>query len=196
MLDAARWAPSGGNLQPWKVVVVAGEEKQAVTSAALEALASNPEGQEGEHPIYPKPLPEPYRTRRFRVGEQMHTLLGNDRADKAARLQSVVRNFEFWGAPVGLFFVIDRDMGRGQWAHLGMFMQSVALLVTEQGLASCFQEAWAMVRETLQEALGLGEGELVYCGMSIGHADPRAPVNTLRSPREDVDSFATFLGFA
>lgn len=195
LLDLARWSPSGGNLQPWKVIVVAGEARQAVSDLALKTLLENPAGEEGEHRVYPKPLGEPYRTRRYQLGEEMYALLGIPREDKPARLAWVARNFEFFGAPVGLFFVIDKAMGRGQWAHLGMFMQTLALAAHEQGLGTCMQESWAMVRETLHDHFDLPETDILYCGMALGHPDPDAPVNQLRSSRVDVDEFATLHGF-
>lgn len=195
ILDDARYAPSGGNLQPWKVVVVTGEAKDEACRVSLEAMMANMMGEADEFPIYPEGLKEPYRGRRTKVGEDMYALLGIPREDKAARLTWLQNNFRFFGAPVGMFFVIDRDMGRGQWAHLGMFMQSVALAVTAHGYASCMQEAWAMVRKTLYGHFELPDNEVLYAGMAIGRADPDASVNTLRSDRESVDAFARFEGF-
>lgn len=195
ILDAARWAPSGGNLQGWKVVVVAGEARDEVCALAQQALAANPFGEAAEHPIYPQPLGEPFRSRRFKVGEDMYALLDIPREDKLARVRHLARNFVFFDAPVGLFFVIDRQMGHGQWAHLGMFMQSVALAAQEQGLSTCMQESWAMVRDTLHGHFALAGEELIYCGMALGHADPDAPVNRLRSDRAEVSDLADFRGF-
>lgn len=195
LLDAARWAPSGGNLQGWKVLAVAGTAKAAVSALAQQTLAGNPFGETGEHPVYPQPLGEPFRSRRFQVGEDMYKLLGIPREDKLARLLHLARNYAFFDAPVGLFFVIDRGMGHGQWAHLGMFMQSVALVAQERGLSTCMQESWAMVRETLHTHFALPEDELIYCGMALGHADQDAPVNRLRSARAEVREFAELRGF-
>ncbi|WP_165665501.1 nitroreductase [Metapseudomonas otitidis] len=195
LLDAARWSPSGGNLQPWQVIAVAGAEKAAVERLATETLLRNPTGEADEFPIYPAALGEPYRTRRYQVGEALYALLGVPREDKAGRLRALARNFQFFGAPVGLFFVIDRSMGHGQWAHLGMFMQSLALVAQERGLSTCMQEAWGMVRQSLHRHFALAEDQVLYCGMALGHADPQAPVNQLRSERAPVEAFARFQGF-
>jgi nitroreductase len=105
------------------------------------------------------------------------------------------QNYQFFGAPVGLFFVIDKRMGYGQWAHMGMFMQSIALAALERGVASCMQECWAMLRETLHAHFALPEGEMIYCGMALGYADPDAAVNQLRTARAGVNDFASFKGF-
>ncbi|HWU67434.1 MAG TPA: nitroreductase [Stenotrophobium sp.] len=191
ILEVARRAPSGGNLQPWKVIVVAGAARQAVIDLAKNHPGLFP-AEEGDKPIYPANLWEPYRSRRYKVGEDMYALLGIARDNKTARLAQLARNFEFFGAPVGVFFVIDTRMGHGQWAHLGMFMQSLALAATERGLGSCFQEFWATLRRTLKTHFQLGEHEMIYCGMALGHADPSAPVNRLRSERAAVDEFASF----
>jgi nitroreductase len=195
LLDAARWAPSGGNLQPWKVIAVSGPAKEKVVNLAVQTLLKNPAGEVGAHPVYPEKLEEPYRSRRFKIGEDMYALLGIARENRPARLAWFARNYSFFGAPVGLFFIIDRKMGHGQWAHLGMFMQSLALAAQDQGLATCMQESWAMLRDTLHAHFKLPENEMIYCGMALGYADTEAPVNSLRSDREPVEGFATFDGF-
>ncbi len=195
ILDLARWAPSGGNVQPWRVIAVSGAERQAVIDLAQATLAANPRGEEGDRPIYPADLWEPHRSWRFKVGEDMYALLGIPREDKAARFGHLARNFRFFDAPVGLFFVIDRRMGHGQWAHLGMFMQTIALAAEARGVASCMQEAWGRVRETLAKHFALPETEMIYCGMALGYGDESAAVNSLRSDRATVDEFATFRGF-
>ncbi len=195
LLEIARWSPSGGNLQPWKVIVLAGEEKQAVTDLAQKTLMENPGGEADEYPIYPEHLWDPYRTRRYQVGEEMYALLGIGREDKAARYQHLARNYTFFDAPIGVFFVIDRDMGRGQWAHLGMFMQTLALTAHSRGYGTCMQEAWGMVRKSLHAHFGLSEKSVIYCGMALGRPDKSAPVNQLRSKRAQVDEIAQFKGF-
>ena len=192
LFDLARWAPSGGNLQPWNVIVVSGAAKDRVI-ALSKAVPGLVPSEEGERPVYPPNLWEPYRSRRYKIGEDLYGLLGIPRENKTARLKQLARNFEFFGAPVGVFFVIDERMGHGQWAHLGMFMQSLALAAHERGLATCFQEFWGMLRQSLHTHFALGEHEMVYCGMALGYADPDAPINTLRSSREPVDAFARFL---
>lgn len=191
LLEVARWSPSGGNLQPWKVIVVAGAARDAVVKLAKDYPGMFP-AEDVDQPVYPPNLWEPYRSRRYKVGEDMYALLGIPREDKPARLRHVARNFEFFGAPVGVFFIIDQRMGHGQWAHLGMFMQSLALAAHERGLGTCFQEFWGSLRKTLKTHFALPENEMVYCGMALGHADPAAKVNALRSERMQVDEFARF----
>jgi nitroreductase len=195
LLEAARWSPSGGNVQPWKVIVVAGGARQAVIDKVAASLAANPAGEEGDRPIYPANLWEPHRTWRFDLGEQMYEKLGIGRDNKLGRLGHLARNFAFFGAPVGMFFVIDERMGHGQWAHLGMFMQSLALIAHERGLATCMQEAWARARTTLKAHFALPDHEMIYCGMALGYADMDAAVNSLRSARAPVEAFARFEGF-
>lgn len=189
ILDDARFAPSGGNIQPWRMIAVAGAERDAVVKLAQ----TQPHDDDG-YPTYPASLWEPYRSRRFKIGEDMYALMGIPREDKPSRLAHVARNFEFFGAPVGLFFIIDRRMGHGQWAHLGMLIQSVALAATERGVGSCIQESWGNVRTALHTHFGLQPHELLYCGMALGFADEK-PVNTLRSDRASVDELVEFRGF-
>jgi len=195
ILDVARWAPSGGNLQPWKVIAVAGAERAAVIELARRFHAAGSPDESTDRPVYPPNLWEPYRTRRFKVGEDLYALLEIPRSDRAARLAQFARNYEMFGAPVELFFVIDERMGHAQWAHLGMFMQSIALAALERGVSSCMQEAWATLRLSLKSHFALDEHELVYCGMALGYADQTAAVNSLRSERAPVEEFASFRGF-
>ncbi len=193
LLDVARWAPSGGNLQPWRVHVVMGPARDRLVAMVRQAIAENPLADESELRVYPPKLGEPWRTRRYEVGEAMYEKLGIPREDKMARLAHLARNYEFFGAPVGLFFSLHRQFDKCQWAHLGMFMQSLALAAAEAGLATCMQEAWAMRARTVSGFLGLGEEEQLYCGMALGYADKAAAVNQLRSTRVSVDAFTSFI---
>src|SRR6516162_1687413 len=142
LVRAAR-APSGGNLQPWRVYMLVGAARDELVRRVRAKRAEAPMGDMPEYHIYPPELTEPYRTRRYRVGEMMYATMGIPREDKAARLKFFAGNWEFFGAPVGLIFTIDRQMQQGQWADLGMFMQSIMLLAREHGLHTCPQEAWA-----------------------------------------------------
>jgi nitroreductase len=196
ILDIARWAPSGGNLQPWKVIAVAGAERAAVIELARRTHAAEGPDESLERPVYPPNLWDPYRTRRYKLGEDMYTLLEIPRSDRSGRLARFARNYEMFGAPVELFFVIDQRMGHAQWAHLGMFMQSIALAALERGVSSCMQEAWASLRLSLKSHFALDEHELVYCGMALGYADDTAAVNSLRSDRAPVEEFVSFRGFS
>ncbi len=193
ILDIARWAPSGGNLQPWKVHVVMGAGRDRLINTVKQAIADNPLADESELAIYPPKLQSPWRDRRLEVGEAMYALLGIPREDKPARIQHLLRNYEFFGAPVGLFFSLDRQFDKGQWAHLGMFMDTIALTAIDKGLATCMQEAWAARARTVSGFFGFEENEQLYCGMALGYADPAAKVNSLRSPRVSADDFTTFI---
>jgi nitroreductase len=196
ILDIARWAPSGGNLQPWKVIAVAGADRAAVIELARRIHAAQAPDESTERPVYPPNLWEPYRTRRHKLGEDMYALLEIPRTDRSARLARFARNYEMFGAPVELFFVIDERMGHAQWAHLGMFMQSIALAALERGVSSCMQEAWATIRYSLKTHFALDAHEMIYCGMALGYADEAAAVNSLRSDRAPVEEFASFRGFS
>ena len=191
ILVAAARAPSGGNLQPWRV--------HALTGAPLQALkdkvAANPFGETPEYDVYPPNLWEPFRTRRFECGEDLYATIGIPREDKAARLRQLARNGELFGAPVGLFFSLDRKVGPPQWSDVGMFMQTVMLLATERGLATCAQEYWARYPQTLIESLGLPDDHMIFSGMALGYADETAPINTLRTRRDPFEVWGELRGF-
>ncbi|HYD12657.1 MAG TPA: nitroreductase [Allosphingosinicella sp.] len=195
MLTLAARAPSGGNLQPWQVDVLTGAALGALKERVAASLAAGPAGEGTEFDIYPRALGEPWRGRRFASGEQLYAALGIPRENRPARLAQFARNFDGFGAPVLLLFSLPRHFGLPQWAHLGMFMQNVMLLAAERGLATCPQEAWALVHRTVGEVLGLEEDRLFYCGMALGFADTAHPVNGWRTERVPVGEFARFEGF-
>lgn len=194
ILETAKRAPSGGNLQPWRVWVLGGEEMVRFKLMMKEKLSANPRGEGTEYNIYPPELKEPYKSRRFKVGEDMYATIGVSRDDKFGRLLQFSRNFEFFGAPCAMFFAIDRQMQQGQWADLGMFMQSIMLLARENGLHTAAQEAWAIWHKTLGEFLDIPPELMLFCGMAVGYIDPAAPINSLRSERDPLDAFVTFKG--
>jgi nitroreductase len=195
MLELAARAPSGGNLQPWRVDVLSGEPLAALAAEAKAGFALGAARAEMELAVYPSPLPEPWRGRRHRSGEALYGAIGIPREDRAARLAQFARNFDAFGAPALLLFSIDRIFDRPQWAHLGMFLQTLMLLAHERGLATCPQEAWAAVHDVVERHLGLPPERILYCGLALGYADPDAPINRLRTEREPVEAFARFLGF-
>jgi len=194
ILDIARWAPSGGNLQPWHVYVVAGKARERLISAVARLLPAHPLGLQAEYHVYPPSLKEPYRSRRFKVGEDMYASIGVLREDRSGRLRQFARNWEFFGAPVGIFFTLDRDMQQGQWSDLGMFIQNIMLLARERGLDTCAQESWAAWHEVVRKELDIPAEQILFCGMALGYADTQAAINRLETEREPVEDFARFLG--
>ena len=191
----ARRAPSGGNLQPWRVHVLAGAKLAALRTLVRARFDELPRIEGAEYDIYPRDLKEPYETRRHRSGVMLYQSIGVTREDRAGRYRQYARNFMFYDAPVGLFFAIDRSMGPPQWSDLGGFIQTVMLLARGYGLHSCAQEAWTHWHKTLPPFLGLPPEYMLFCGMALGHADESAPINSWRSPREPLDAFASFDGF-
>ena len=189
LLVDASYAPSGGNLQPWRIYVVNGESMTRLR----EYLPTQPPLEAGEYDIYPKALTEPYRTNRFTIGEQMYATLGIARDDKQGRFQQFARNGDFFGAPAALFCFVDRQMGLPQWSDLGMFLQTFMLLAVERGLATCAQEYWSVRHGAIGSFVEAPDNEMLFCGMSVGYADPAAPVNALRSERMPLDQWARFV---
>jgi nitroreductase len=193
VLEKARRAPSGGNVQPWHAVVLCGAPLRAlieVVAAKMTAKSPTP-----EYDIYPQDLPEPYRARRSSCGEQMYAAAGIPREDREARLGHVRRNFTGFGAPVLLFCHTPAVMGKPQWSDLGMWLQTIMLLLREEGLESCPQEAWSAHGGTIRAALGIPDDHVLFCGLAIGHADPTAPINGAAITRASLEETVRFEGF-
>ena len=205
IIETAARAPSGGNLQPWLVFAVAGEELERFKAHVRQTIFAQPltespiggglGGETPEYEIYPPQLPEPYRSRRFACGEALYGAINIPRSDKAGRLRQLSRNFDFYGAPCALFFVIDRCMNPPQWADMGMYMQSVMLLARERGLHSCAQECWALIPATVGAFLALPAHLMLFSGMALGYADEDMPINNFRTARAPLAEFARFRGF-
>jgi nitroreductase len=195
ILEQARRTPSGGNVQPWWVHVVTGAPLQEFLSVIRAKAAVTPRGEPPEYAIYPAELVEPYRTRRYQCAEDMYATIQVPREDKAARLRHFARNFEFFGAPVALFFCLDRRMGPPQWSDVGMYMQNVMLLAREHGLHTCAQEAWSHWASTVGEFLRLPPELMLFSGMALGHRDDSHPINRLRTGRALLGEFASLRGF-
>jgi len=193
ILTTASRAPSGTNSQPWAVHAVAGEARERLVKAVLQAAREG--RRKDEYPYSPEPIPEPYLARRRKVGYDLYKLYGIERHDYPARKLAYLRNFEFFGAPVGLFFTMDRILLNGSWLDMGLFMQNVMVVARAYGLETCAQAAWCDYGDIVREQLGVPPGRLLVSGMALGHEDPSAPENTLRTEREPASAFATFAGF-
>lgn len=194
ILDAAARTPSGGNLQPWRVYALAGEPLETLKAQVAAKMAAR-ESETPEYDVYPLNLWEPFRTRRRATGAQRYAALGVSDKDKAALEELSARNYRFFGAPVGLFFCLDRRLGPPQWSDLGMFMLSVMLLATERGLDTCPQESWSNWPKTVGASLGLPDELMLFAGMSLGYRDPDDPINQYRTAREPFEGYCEMRGF-
>jgi nitroreductase len=189
ILTTSSRAPSGGNLQPWKIFVLNG--KSMKNFLEFQKNFSSPESP--GYDIYPPNLKEPYRTSRYELGEQMYSILGISRDDKGARIDQVMENFNFFNAPAALFCFVDKVMGPPQWSDLGMFLQTFMLLAEEAGLNTCAQEAWAMKSESVSKFLNADKSDMLFCGLALGYKDPDHKINKLKSKRRPINDWAKFV---
>lgn len=194
VLQTAGHAPSGSNIQPWNVYVLTGEALEQALQSIQGRLYSG-EMETPEFPTYPEPLAEPYRERRATCGERMYTALGIPREDKGARIQQVMRNYQFFGAPVGIIITMDSSMGESQALDIGIFAQTLMLVAKERGLDTCPQVSWTLWPKAVKEAIDIPGDEKIMVGISIGYGDADAPVNHLKHPRTDLEDFVQFKGF-
>lgn len=194
VLRKAARAPSGGNVQPWNAVVVGGDELARVTNAIKAKVPEAPMGEGHEYAIYPQGLDGRYEEQRRGVGKAMFESIDLAREDKAGRLAQMAKNWDSFGAPLQLFTYTPKYMGPPQWSDLGMWLQSVMLLLREEGLDSCAQEIWALYGTHMRELLGIDDDHIFFCGMAIGYRDPEAPINNFEVSRIDIAENVKFLG--
>ena len=195
VLAKAQRSPSGGNTQPWNVIVLTGQPLADMLARVAEVIPQGLAAYSPEYNVYPPELDGAYQQRRFGVGDAMYAALGIPREDKASRLKWFARNFQAFGAPVLLLLHTKRYMGPPQWADMGMWLQTVSLLLREEGLDSCMQEAWAVYTRQIRESVEIPEDHIFFCGMAIGWGDRDAAINNFEIPRAPVEEVITWQGF-
>ena len=195
ILDVARFAPSGGNIQPWHIHVVAGAKKRALSAAVTEAHEEQRSDHTSEYRYYADDLPGAFGERRAEFGRIFYGSLGIDQTDGAARGRQTARNYEFFGAPVGMIVTIDRRLEKGSWVDLGMFVQNVLIVAASRGLDTCPQETFARYHVILRRHLPIQADEIVVCAISLGYADAAGRARAGAMPKTAVAGFSTFTGF-
>jgi nitroreductase len=195
ILNIAARAPSGTNMQPWRGTVLAGAAKLRLIDAVQAAFDAQEPGHVQEVQYYPDTFFEPYLSRRRTVGWGLYGLLDISKGDAAKMRAQHRRNFQFFDAPVGMIFTIDRRLATGSWLDYGMFLQNVMTAARARGLDTCAQAAWSHYHKAIRSVLGLAEEDVVVSGMALGYADPDAPENQLATERAPARDFMRFEGF-
>jgi nitroreductase len=195
VLEQAQRAPSGGNTQPWHGIVLSGEPLKRLLARVAEDLPKGRAAFAPEYHVYPPDLDGAYETRRRAIGEDMYGALAIPREDKAARLMWFARNFAAFGAPVLMLVHTPKYMGPPQWSDIGMWLQTIMLLLREEGLDSCPQEAWAVYSKQVREVVAIPDDHIFFCGMAIGYRDPDAPVNCFPVARAPLNEAVRWEGW-
>ncbi len=191
VLEAARFAPSGTNTQPWHVNIVKGETKKKITDAILLARKNN-QAPNPDYEYYPTQWIDPYKSRRFACGMALYGALDIKREDTEKRQRVWDLNYQFFGAPVGILITIDDILEQGSWFDLGMFFQNLMLGLREYGLESCPQASLAEYPDIVREILNIEHQQKIVCGLSVGYPDKSKPINQYQTEREAVDSFTAW----
>lgn len=193
ILDVAARAPSGTNMQPWKVYVTTGEIRQRLSDAILNSGVRAEKAVWDEYKYYPDQFFEPYLGRRRANGFGLYGVLGIGRRDVDRMRAQHDRNFVFFDAPVGMIFTIDRRLNQGSWIDYGMFLQNIMIAARARGLHTCPQAAFAPYHSQIRPVLGIPDEEVVVCGMALGHEDTTKPENTFRTDRAPLEDWVQFL---
>ncbi len=192
ILEVASRAPSGTNMQPWRVYVTSGVLKQRLTDAILNSGIRAEKAKWDEYKYYPDQFFEPYYARRRAVGFALYSTLGIGRRDVNQMREQHDRNFVFFDAPVGMIFTIDRRLNQGSWIDYGMFLQNIMVAARARGLHTCPQAAFAPYHNQIRPVLDIPPEEIVVCGMALGYEDPSKPENQLRTERAPLDEWVVF----
>ncbi len=195
LLEVARQAPSGTNTQPWTVRALSGAAKDELCKAVHHAHDTEAEKHSYSYKYYPAEIPEPYISRRRKVGWDLYGLLDIKKGEREKTHIQHGRNYLFFDAPVGLIFTIEKVMEQGSWLDYGMFLENIMVAARGAGLHTCPQAAWVQYHRVVIDVLDIPDTQEIVCGMALGYEDENAPENTLRTEREPVSGFATFQGF-
>lgn len=193
IVELGRHAPSGSNIQPWRVHVLTGSALARLGGALQRAFLDDEPGHHRDYEYYTDPIVEPYLARRRQCGWGLYGTLGIGRGDHEKSKAYRARNYNFFGAPAGLVFTIDRKLEKGSWLDYGMFLQTLMLAARARGLHTCPEASIASYPDIVRRELGLSTEWVVICGMAMGYADPQAVVNSFQPPRIAVDEYAAFL---
>ena len=192
ILNISKFAPSGGNTQPWKVYVLNQNIMIELESAILHNL-DNGISEKPNFSIYPQPMSDHLKNRVKECGKLMYGALEIKKDDIEGRLNQLKQNFSFFGAPVGMLITVEKEVDLNGWGHVGHFIQNLCLSSIEFGLGTCLQESWSMYPETVQKITNYKKSEILWCGVALGYPNNDHPINNYRTPREDIDTFAKFL---
>ena len=201
ILAVASRAPSGTNIQPWKVHVLTGAARERFSTAIMAAhdedYARKQRGEAAlftnEYGYYPEQWFEPYLGRRRKLGWELYSLLDIGKKDYDKMHAQHGRNYTFFDAPVGMIFSIDRRMLQGSWLDYGMFIENIMIAARGRGLDTCPQQAFAHYHTIIQAFLGLPATDMVVCGMALGVEDKSGVANRLTTERAAVAEFTTFV---
>ncbi|MEA3406039.1 MAG: nitroreductase [Pseudomonadota bacterium] len=191
ILETARFAASGVNMQPWQVAVVTGQTKQQVSQQMVNAFRQGKK-EVMDYAYYPKNWIAPYKNRRVETGKQLYQALDIQRENKEARLKQWEANYRSFDAPIMLLFFIDPSLETGSYLDYGLFLQNIMLLAEEAGLATCPQGALAEFPNLIKTALNKPDDKILLGGMALGYEDKQHPVNQYRTSRVNVDEFCSF----
>lgn len=195
ILELALLSPSGSNLQPWSIYALAGDRKDQLSKAVIQQAMSGIPHENVDIPIYPDKLETQWNDKRKACAEVMYAALDIPRDQKADRIKQVLKNYEFFGAPVGLIITLDRRLCDSQLMDIGILLQSIMMLAKERGLDTCAQAIWSMWPETVRDVLDIDANEMVVVGASLGYANSDAPVNSITQARMTAQDCVRYLGF-
>lgn len=192
VIALGRWAPSGSNIQPWRVHVMTGATLERVGGAIKQAFLTDELGHKRDYNYYTDPIEEPYLARRRACGWGLYGTLGIGRGDHEKSKAYRAENYIFFGAPAGLVLTIDRTLEIGSWFDYGLFAQTLMLGARARGLHTCAEASIASYPDIVRRELNIPRDYTIMCGIAMGYADEAAVVNTFQPERIALEDYATF----
>ena len=193
ILEIASFSPSGSNTQPWNAYILTGKSLADFTEKSKKEFLLNGSKLKLERLNYMEKYKDPYLSRRRKVGWDLYQILGIKKGDYEKTKLFHAQNYDFFGAPVGIIFTIEKDLGWMSWLDYGMFIQNISLASRGYGLHTCAQAAWGLVYKKANKLLNIKRNFTVHCGMAIGYMEEKSKINGLVTEREKVSDFCKFM---
>jgi nitroreductase len=166
-LALAQHAPSNSNIQPLRLVFASGAARDRLTAALLKVA-------DHEAPHIPA-LPKAFEHYRYELGAEVHSSMGIPIADTARHACAVMRNFDFFGAPLTGIVCMHRDLGPADALSVDMYLQTLMLILTELGLGTCVEVSVAGYPDIVRAELNIPPEFTIICGLAVGYPDPDFP---------------------
>jgi nitroreductase len=198
LLDVSRWAPSGGNVQPWYFEVLSGQSLAKVTSQLVQkAKTWDGRGYVDTKPDLPRtgPYPKLLAPRR----QQLQTLLNPiyyPRGTKDLETKQLERRedmLRFFDAPAVVMICTD-DRGPTSMVSIGTVVQTICLAALAYGLGTCIMGIPVLWPEIFRELLNIPKDRAIVTSIAVGYPDLGAPINAFPRPREPLDNLVEWYG--
>jgi coenzyme F420-0:L-glutamate ligase / coenzyme F420-1:gamma-L-glutamate ligase len=185
-LEAATWAPSATNQQPWEFIVLTGEALEAVNAINEEKFFECMQSDAFGNP------PGPLKARQQEVLDAMIAA-----AEKAGIDPNEIfeKSLRFFDAPVAVYFVSYKGADNQYLLSTAAALENFLLAAHARGLGACWLTVTVVCAEDIKKHLSIPEDRELLGGVALGYPVEGAKLNAFERKRAPVDEVTKWLGF-